>query len=68
MRPPTTDTGSYLVFQNFRTIMHRTPTRDIYIYWKEVDNRDKCGSAFEYHVSCLPTTIKNNNDNTTMLV
>lgn len=61
---PKTNVGSYMVYQDFRTIMHRNPIRDIYIYWKEIDNREKCGSSFEYDVTCSPTTIKDDDNKT----
>lgn len=48
--------GSYMVYQSFETIKNKEPFRDIFIYWKEIAEINKCGISFEYFITCTPVT------------
>lgn len=63
MVPPKIDVGGYMVYQNYRSIMRRYPTRDIYIYWRGIPESDKCGKFIEYRVVCSSTTKKDKGEN-----
>ncbi|KAL4103291.1 hypothetical protein QTP88_018668 [Uroleucon formosanum] len=54
-RPPRIDIGS---FESITSLIDNSK-RNIYIYWQEVDNSEKCGDSFEYRVYYTSTTKQN---------
>lgn len=59
-RPPRTDIGSFeCVASSFEK-----STRDVLIYWQNINDSEKCGDSFEYRVYYTSITA----DNNTMLV
>lgn len=68
MVPPKIDIGGYMVYQNFRTIMNRNQTRDVYIYWQGVYENLKCDKSIEYQVVCSSNTDKDNNELVSKLI
>lgn len=59
-RPPQTDVGS---FECVTSSVDKS-TRDIYIYWQQIDDSEKCGEKFQYRAYYTSVTA----DNLTMLV
>lgn len=68
MKPPKTNVGSFMVYQNFNAILFQIPIRDVYIYWQEIDEKNICGGSLEYQVFCTPDNTDIENFNKTMLV
>lgn len=56
-----------MVYQNFDNVVFSGLSRDVYIYWQEIDTKDICETTLEYQVFCTPVT-DNEKYNKTMLV
>lgn len=54
-RPPRTDIGS---FESVTSPIDKT-IRDVFIYWQNIEDNEKCGESFEYLV--YYTTLAANN-------
>jgi len=59
-RPPRTDVGS---FECVTSPVDKSK-RDVFIYWQNIDDNEKCGESFEYRAYYTTTT----SDNKTLLV
>jgi hypothetical protein len=59
-RPPRTDVGS---FECVTSPIDKSK-RDVFIYWQNIDDNEKCGESFEYRAYYTTTT----SDNKTLLV
>jgi len=59
-RPPRTDVGS---FECVTSPVDKSK-RDVFIYWQNIEDNEKCGDSFEYRAYYTSTTTENK----TMLV
>lgn len=59
-RPPRTDIGS---FECITSSVDKS-TRDVFIYWQNINDNERCGDAFEYRAYYTSISA----DNQTMLV
>lgn len=54
-RPPRTDIGS---FECVTSPVDKS-TRDVFIYWQNIDDNEKCGDSFEYRAYYTSITADN---------
>ncbi|KAL5237172.1 hypothetical protein ACI65C_004582 [Semiaphis heraclei] len=54
-RPPRTDIGS---FECVPSLSDKSK-RDVFIYWQNIEDNEKCGDSFEYRAYYTSTTIDN---------